>query len=250
MAYHEFLLTNRRLGDLNPLVLGHEDCRPGHSFGPAVRDYTLIHYVFSGRGVLYDARGAHPVEAGSAFLIRPGEVTTYTADTAHPWHYCWFGFDGALSADFAKLPPVIPMPEHLVRELLRAGERGQGAEYELAALLLRLYARLFVPTAPAPGPVLRVEDHIRSSYMTPIRVEELARRLNMDRRYLSRLFRSQTGLSIRAYLTRVRLERAREYLERGHTVKEAAALCGWEDISGFSRRFAQEYGCAPGSVRK
>ena len=105
------LLTNRNLRDLNPLVAGEEACVPGHSFGPAVRKYTLIHYVMRGKGTLYARGGAYPVRAGQAFVILPEEVTTYQADVEDPWHYCWVGFDGALAADFAKLPPVLELPE-------------------------------------------------------------------------------------------------------------------------------------------
>ena len=70
MAQRDWLITNRHLHDLNPLVLGEEECRPGHSFGPAVRQYTLIHYVVRGKGVFYARGGVWPVEAGQAFLIR------------------------------------------------------------------------------------------------------------------------------------------------------------------------------------
>lgn len=244
MAFTNYLITNRHLSDLNPLVLGEETCRPGHTFGPAVRDYTLIHYVLSGRGVLRDKDGTHPVGPGQAFLIRPGEVTVYSADTQRPWHYRWVGFDGALSAEFAKLPPVIDLPDWVLDDMIRAGQRG--TEYELAAVLFRLYALLFAPARS--GVVGRVENYIRSGYMTPIRVEEIARQLNLDRRYLSRVFKAETGLSVKEYLTGHRLERARELLLSGCGVKEAALLCGWEDPSNFSRRFRQQYGCAPSEI--
>lgn len=246
MAFTNYLITNRHLADLNPLVLGEETCRPGHSFGPAVRDYTLIHYIRSGRGALRDQTGTHPVEAGQAFLIRPGEVTVYTADREQPWHYCWIGFDGGLSERFAQLPPVFELPGWVMEDMVRAGQRGTGAEYELAALLFRLYALLFAPAKI--GPVGRVEDYIHSGYMTPIRVEALARQLNLDRRYLSRIFKEETGLSIKEYLTAYRLERARELLRAGCGVKEAALLCGWEDPSNFSRRFKQQFGRSPSEI--
>ena len=246
MAYTDYLLTNRHLADLNPLVLGEETCRPGHSFGPAVRDYALIHYVVSGHGVLHCPRGTCPVGPGQAFVILPGEVTTYTADSRDPWHYRWIGFDGGLSAHFDRLPPVVEMPGWVLEDMIRAGKRGTGVEYEVAALLLRLYAHLFAPASP--GVVGRVENYIRSSYMQPVRVEELARQLNLDRRYLSRIFKAHTGLSVKEYLTRYRLERARELLLGGCGVKETALLCGWEDPANFSKRFKQHFGHAPSTL--
>ena len=86
MGLQHTLLTNRHLQDINPLIMGQEDCEPGHRFGPAVRPYVLIHFVMKGKG-LFEARGQrYEVSAGQAFLIIPGEVTIYTADATDPWH--------------------------------------------------------------------------------------------------------------------------------------------------------------------
>ena len=104
-------LTDRKLQDLNPLTAGEEACVPGHSFGPAIRNYTLIHYVLRGKGTLYARGGTFPVRAGQIFVILPGEVTTYTADADDPWYYRWIGFNGTLSTRFSQLPPVISLPE-------------------------------------------------------------------------------------------------------------------------------------------
>lgn len=37
-------------GQLRVDALGMERCAPGHRYGPAAREYTLIHCVFSGKG--------------------------------------------------------------------------------------------------------------------------------------------------------------------------------------------------------
>ena len=46
MRYLETIM-DMGYGGMNPVQLGYEDCEPSHSFGPAVREYWLLHYVAS-----------------------------------------------------------------------------------------------------------------------------------------------------------------------------------------------------------
>jgi len=248
MDSHSILLTNRNLKDLNPLTAGEHICDPGHSFGPAVRKYTLIHYVLSGKGTFYARGGAYPVEAGQAFLILPGEVTTYTADRDDPWHYRWIGFDGELSSRFSELPPVFPLSVDIFAKLVRSTEDLSVAEYRLSAELFRLYASLFSAESGRNPYVRRTENYIRTAYMQPIRVEQIAKQLGLDRRYLSRLFKTHTGVSVQEYLVNIRMEEGRHLLKDGCSVAEAARLVGYEDVSNFSKMFKKHYGVPPVTV--
>lgn len=251
MASRDLLLTDRKLQDLNPLIAGEESCAPGHSFGPAVRKYTLIHYVLQGKGVLYARGGVHPVHVGQAFIILPDEVTTYTADSTDPWHYRWIGFDGALSSRFSELPPVLTLPKMLFGRMMHLSSVSSTAEYLLAGELFSLYAHLFTDVQIGSPHVSRVENYIRSNYMHPIRVERIATELSLDRRYLSRIFKENMGCSIQEYLIRIRLEEAERLLLRGCSVNEAARLSGYEDVSNFSKMFKRRTGRTPVSmVRK
>lgn len=241
---HDFMLTNRHLHDLNPILMGYENCEPGHSFGPHVRKYTLIHYVVKGSGMLYARGGQHPVHAGQAFLILPEEVTTYVADLQDPWEYQWVGFDGALSSKFANLPPVLTLSDDIFPALMRSGY-AEGAEYRIASVLLRLYAELFSGKSSGNQHVRKVESYIQTRFMQQITVEKIAELLNLDRRYLTRLFKEKTGQTIQEYLIATRLKEACEYLQKGYSVHDAAFLCGYEDVSNFSRMFKNQFGLSP-----
>lgn len=248
MAPTNLFLTDRKLHDLNPLIAGEEVCAPGHSFGPAVRKYTLIHYVLRGKGTLYARGDAYAVQAGQAFVILPEEVTTYTADMDDPWYYRWIGFDGALSERFSQLPPVLNLPEMLFGRIMYLSAQSSTAEYMLAGELFALYAHLFTDNQIGSSHVRRVENYIRSNYMHPIQVEQIAAELSLNRRYLSRLFKEETGLSIQDYLIQTRLTEAERLLLRGCSVKEAAHLTGYEDVSNFSKMFKKRTGRAPASI--
>lgn len=247
---YNLLLTNCGLHDLNPVDAGYEQCKPTQSFGPYVRTYTLIHYVRSGKGVFYARGHAYPVTAGQAFLILPGEMTTYTADKSDPWNYCWIGFDGGLSADFSKLDPVLILPESLFAPLMQITPGEATPEYRLAAMLFTLYDRLLGNSAIENQHVRRVETFIQSNYMLPIRVEEIAQKLNLNRRYLGRLFKAHTGKTIQEYLIDIRMETAALHLHKGCSVTEAARLCGYEDVTNFSKMYKHRFGHPPSGLHR
>lgn len=231
------------------MIAGHQVCPPGHGVQPHIRPYTLLHFVYSGTGILQTRNQEHSVRAGQVFMIRPGDVSSYFADAADPWHYGWIGFNGHLESHFWELPPVFS-PDPVLLEAVRTTLTDPHVtEYRLAGVLLQLYGAVI--SAPGSGNrhVRLVENYIRLSYMQPIRVEQLAQQMNLDRRYLTRLFRQSTGLSIQDYLLQVRLTEADRYLSRGFSVKEAAQLSGYSDVSNFSKLYKRKYGITPAQRR-
>lgn len=243
-------LANRRLHDLNPLLVGEEACKSAHRFGPAVRPYTLIHFVSAGCGTLYKDGKSYSVHAGQAFLILPGEITTYEADREHPWVYQWIGFDGALSHRFADLPPVISFTTNWAQKMLSEYGEESMREYKIAANLFRMYAEMLETKKHPNQYVRRVKDFIGAAYMQNLRVEQIAEAMNLDRRYLSRLFKEKTGQSIKEYLTAVRLEEAKRHLEAGASVAESSQLVGYEDVCNFSKMFKRSTGISPGQWKR
>jgi AraC-like DNA-binding protein len=241
---HDIVIVNRGLQDLNPRILGYERCRAGKSFGPAVRSYTLIHYVTDGKGRVYKDSGNYEVHAGEAFLILPGEVVTYAADQEDPWSYQWIGFDGELAKSFASLPPVFSLSATFTQKMLETEGRDQ-REYRIAAALFEMYAALFGEQKTECDYVRRVKDHIRAVYMQELRVEEIARSMNLDRRYLSRYFKEKTGQTVQEYLISVRMEEAQKMLLQGRSVAEAALLSGYQDPFHFSKMFKRRFGISP-----
>jgi len=243
-AYNLFL-TNRQLSDLNPLIAGEHFCDPNYGTKPQKRNYTLIHSVVSGKGTFCTGGNTYSVEAGEAFLILPGEICSYRADSKDPWHYRWIGFDGALSSHFATLPPVFPLPENILQKMLEVAGEPSVAEYRLTAELFKLYARLFSQKNPENRYVQQVQNYIQTSYMLPIRVEDIANQFNLDRRYLSWLFKQETGQSIQTHLIAVRMESALQHLQDGFSVKETARLVGYPDAANFSKMFKKFFGQSP-----
>ncbi|MCI8577390.1 MAG: hypothetical protein HFG64_07715, partial [Lachnospiraceae bacterium] len=92
----DFIFSNDFSRNIDAMIYtcGYENCTPGHSYGPVLRNGYLIHYVLSGCGI-YKARGKlFRLKEGDAFLICPGELIYYEADHKHPWTYTWIGMQG------------------------------------------------------------------------------------------------------------------------------------------------------------
>ena len=99
MAQDFTIFPSMTFVDLGLYQFGRENCDPAHSFGPAIRNHYLFHYILNGKGTFFwqDARGHEHemrLKAGQGFLISPRQITTYVADERIPWEYCWLEFDG------------------------------------------------------------------------------------------------------------------------------------------------------------
>ena len=242
----DILLINRHFSDLNPIVAGQERCAPDHRFGPAVRRYTLLHCVLSGKGTYTCGGVTYPVTSGQIFRILPGEETVYMADSRDPWHYCWIGFDGRLSERMRELPPVFPASTAVTTVFRLVTEQSGASEYGIASSLFRLYDALFSGQEPSSNEyVRRIRSFIEAMYVRKISIEDLAGQLHLNRRYLTRLFHGETGMSIRDYLLNTRMREAVECLRAGLSVGETAERCGYEDMFLFSKLFKKQFGVSP-----
>lgn len=251
MKHQEIFLTNLHLQDLNPILIGCEPCCPNHTYGPAVRNYTLLHYVESGKGYFYCGGERHAVSSGEVFCVLPGEVIRYSADEREPWSYRWIGFDGRLSERFRTLPPVFRISESAARCFLFDDCQGETPEYRIVAKLFRLYGELFGETGTSSlNYVQRVKGYVEAAYMLPLRVEEIAERMHLNRRYLTRLFREKTGQTVQDYILSVRMAEAKRYLLQGLSVAETAEQCGYSDGFLFSKMFKRRVGLSPANWKR
>ena len=74
---------------------------------------------------------------------------------------------------------------------------------------------------------------------------------NISENYLSRLVKQTTGRSVGAWITIVRIQRARRLLSQTHkSIIDIAAEVGMEDQSYFSRLFRKETGMTPSAFRR
>lgn len=233
------------LEDLSPIMAGE-----GVPLPKLPIDAAILFHVRKGHGTLRLRGAEHPVSAGRAFVLLPGEEATYVPGSEGLHDHAWIAFRGKLADHFSKLPAVFPLPKDSLPNTYGLQAAPKAAGYLLAADLFTLYAQLLDTKQQMRDHLLLIVEHIEKNYMQKLTVENFALRFNMDRRYLSQQFKARYGLSIRAYLTKVRVEQAAKLLSKGHSTSEVAALCGFEDTSNFHKMFTEHCGMTPNAWKR
>jgi transcriptional regulator GlxA family with amidase domain len=99
--------------------------------------------------------------------------------------------------------------------------------------------------------ILLLREQMLSNLQYQPTVEELANKVNVSASHLQKLFKAETGVSPIQFLQNMRLEKARELLEKGFKrVKEVGVEVGITDQSNFAREFKQKHGFTPLEYRR
>lgn len=140
-------------------------------------------------------------------------------------------------------------------EKREAGETLAAAEIRGAvlALLLRL-CQSYLTQRPhgaafsGIGPVKKAMDYLRGNAMTAVTLDRVAAHAGVSKFYLARQFRAYTGKTVVQTVQYLRCAEARRLLEEGSSVSAAAAACGFENLSYFTRTFKKQFGILPSAV--
>ena len=79
--------------------------------------------------------------------------------------------------------------------------------------------------------VHRVQDYISEHLDQPLQIADLAELAFTSPRNLTRRFKQLTGITIGAYIERLRVERALQLLDKGHGMASITAMCGLKNES-------------------
>lgn len=98
----------------------------------------------------------------------------------------------------------------------------------------------------APRAVRRARAFLHDAVADKMTLDALAEHAGLDKFHLVRAFRAEVGLPPYEYLTHVRVSKAKELLQRGVLVAEAAQAVGFYDESQLHRHFRRIVGITPG----
>ncbi len=132
------------------------------------------------------------------------------------------------------------------------------AKLQLAVtrMLIALRERHTVSLNPQPiakpsyDNVKRAIRYIRKHYAEKVTLDALSRHILSDKYGLCKSFKQLTGQTVVQYLNNYRCEKAKEYLRNGKTVSETALLCGFHNMSFFTKTFKEQTGKLPSAYKK
>jgi transcriptional regulator GlxA family with amidase domain len=99
--------------------------------------------------------------------------------------------------------------------------------------------------------IAAAEEWMRQHLREALRVDALARRSGMSPRSFARRFKLATGQTPLVYLHGLRIEAAKQLLERSErSLREVAEAVGYEDVAFFRALFKRRSGAAPAVWRR
>ena len=201
---------------------GHESAGPGTvrlspsashdiDFGPAGARCVVIHFPVPPEGLALDRSSFH----------------------ADPW----------LAALLRRVPPAVAAD----------ATRGAAALDHCVAEMLAQLLRRKNPRASStpPGWLRGVRDALLDGRGEAVALDDLARPFGIHRAHLARAFRDHYGVTIGAFVRRLRVERAVGLLhDRERTLADVALDAGFADQSHMTRAFAAVLQTTPGRLRR
>ncbi len=99
--------------------------------------------------------------------------------------------------------------------------------------------------------ISKVKNYIYLNRNKDITSNDICHELNCSRSLVSHQFKMQTGMSLREYITALRLKDAKSLLENSNlTVTDIAFTVGFGSSNYFANVFKKETGISPNSYRK
>ncbi|MGF7142084.1 AraC-like DNA-binding protein [Anaerotaenia torta] len=242
----------------------HRICTPAWSISDTVISFVDITYVVKGQAE-YTINGIkYTVSSGDLLCIPPGSQRS-AVSCPEDLMEC-YSINGMVR-DINGKDSAIPLPLlcniGLHKDIialyndLSSVWRLRDPGYHLKAralymMILQRYFQLIVykkDTSIIDKRIKKVLHYMSNHYNEPITVQQMAELINLSDMYFGNLFKQETGMSFRKFLTMIRMNRAEDMLYSGeYRITEIADACGFSDVFYFSKIFKENRGYAPSTA--
>lgn len=244
-------------------------------------DFIEIVIILKGKGHFLINETDIPITEGNVLLLNPGTYHKSIPLPSHTLTECYLAFT---DVEFINTPknffPLFhgqkilgKLPEKAKKEIFQlcsamnqeSQSRNTGRYFMLKAYLIQVLCLLLrfdqqeelsdehhmkgyeFKSPNKTYVVQQIMKYMESHYREKISLDQIAENMYLSPFYISKLFKSETGDTPINYLISLRMEKAKELLDRNPalSIQEAAAQVGYEDAYHFSKLFKKYYGLSP-----
>lgn len=226
--------------------------------------------------IIYCMEGAGQSICNSVeYDVVPGDILVVNSNVIHSFrgnnrigYYCLIVDSGFLEANglrvnelefesLVKSDTVRRLYEKLVEEINSEKEyRVTAIRTQVLNLVLHLARHYALSGSERTKGKAAVDDYIKksisymkSNYGERLTLDKVAEEVGLSKYYFAREFKRATGMTVVSFLNIIRCRNARGLLlNKKHSVRETAYLCGFENDSYFSKTFKKVMGCLPSEV--
>lgn len=228
-----------------------------------------VSVVLSGHAQIFFEGRRYEVRAGDIVLKRPGSLHAEKSDHSDPIEQVCMAFDHVFPEDekssggdrtlMEQAGPVLRLDDFPLLSMISVRIRdmcaGEGAGSELDALCRAFMEVLTAACRKSHAQrsdgrdnllVREVRSYIDTHYAEKITLEMLSGLYYVSPFYLERVFRRETGFSLRQYQIDRRIGEAERMLVFGEEdIREIALRCGYDNVQYFYTAFRKHVGCTP-----
>jgi AraC-like DNA-binding protein len=259
------MINSRKSGDFDNIEFAAAQ-NLMHSFPPHFHYEYTIGISISGiqRFDLQDA--TYLVPPASVILINPEQIHAHYPINDSGWSYKSM----YISPDFmAYLQKQEGLPEN--RQLFESpvisnstllhnynwlhSANAMPTEKDFGALIAALYRAslrkdLSAIDTSIPEKISGVRHYLSDHFDHKLQLDDLAAKFHTDKYHLIRQFKKYTGVTPNNFLTMVRIEKARHFIDQDYPIVQAALAAGFYDQSHFHHSFQHYTGYTPGQYQK
>lgn len=271
-VYYSYLSSSYSF-PITPLVIGFERCRKTKMAIHSDKACYVMHCVLSGSGFLTYQDKTQEIVKGDFFIMPPHSQITYYPNKEDPWSYIWLEFNGSMvktlldKTSYSEANYVFKddknhsLKRALVEMIYRDNNLFDDAEsLSVASYLLRVFSFLLknypksqkTNISKREQTLIQIEKYLLAHYDNPnLSMEEVARVFSFSQSYLTRLFKSEAGITPIQYVNELRMKRAIELLNlHSFTIDQIAEAVGYDNQFYFTKRFKKYYGVPPSKYKQ
>ena len=234
------------LPEIDHVSVGTVTYPPGGTLGPRTQSDLQLVLVHAGSARVWVDGVARELAAGQVGLLLPGHRERFAFDARVPTRHSWVqAHVPSVPARLLALPPALPLSpalDALAREAVAT----------TAAALGRYVGEAERRRPERARPVDDAQRLIHARLADPgLTVETIAEAVHVTPAHLIRSFRTEHGVTPKAYLWDRRVALAVDLL--AHTGLPLAAIaerCGFRTAHHFSRRVKRATGLPPAALRR